>query len=331
MGKFLSDKKKNGKKRPWKEKKMNSIKVSKSFRRMDEWKRADRILDCGDYLEFVFLEDGSKKLKTARFCRERLCPMCGWRKSLKVAREVSRVMDAIEEGDERFAQLFLTLTVGNCDEADLPSLVEEIFKALNRLMGYKRVEKAAKGWFRSLEVTFNISNDTFHPHVHMILSVDKSYFDKNGDSYIKTAEWVKLWRRAMRLDYDPVCDVRRIKETSNGARKAVAEVAKYTVKDSDYVMTDEDLMDKVVFTLHAALRGRRLYAFGGAMKECAKFLGALNPDEGDLVRIDGAAIRDDVAETIVTYSWNYACMDYVRVERWGQGARPLQVAKKFLV
>lgn len=49
-----------------------------------------------------------------------------------------------------------------------------------------------------------------------------------------------------KLDYDPVSDIRRVKAMSEKQRaKAVAEVAKYTVKDGDYLTQDDALTDRL--------------------------------------------------------------------------------------
>lgn len=135
--------------------------------------------------------------------------------------------------------------------------------------------------------------------------VEKSYF--KGKDYMETTEWVKLWRKVMRLDYDPICDIRKVK----GGNKAIKEVSKYTVKDSDFISDDKELTDKLVSILSKALRNRRLYAYGGLLKEIAKRLGSENPDEGDLVHIDeNGNMRNDVGQMIVVYRWNMGLANY---------------------
>ena len=66
----------------------NSILLSESFYRLGETKKAERIRECGSYLQFAHDIDQygeislTGKLNYANFCRERLCPMCSWRKEL---------------------------------------------------------------------------------------------------------------------------------------------------------------------------------------------------------------------------------------------------------
>lgn len=307
-GLVLSDKDSKGKERPWKSKKLRTLKLADSYKRLGETKRAIRVLACGSVLTFALDAEGKQRLHSANFCRERLCPMCAWRRSLKVFAELSKVMDTTLQEQPKLIPLFLTLTLRNCSADELPGTMDSIFSGWNRLMSRHKMRRIIKGWFRALEVTYNMAADTYHPHVHAILLVDKSYF--KGKDYMETTEWVQMWRKSMELDYDPICDVRRVKN-GNGTRKSLAEVAKYTVKDTDYITDDTKLTDKLVMVLGSALRNRRLYAYGGVLKEIAKRLGVEHAEDGDLVHIDEDTVRCDVSQVLITYRWCMGLGNYV--------------------
>lgn len=304
----LSDKRKNGKERPWKPKKVRSLMLADSFQRLGQDSRAIRVRFCSSQLAFaVNTETGEKRLHSADFCRERLCPMCAWRKSLKCFQEVSKVIDAAQQEQGNLVPIFLTLTLKNCSVEELGETLNAVFQGWHRLINNDRMKRIFKGWFRALEVTYNKVADTFHPHIHAILMVDRGYF--KGNDYMTTVEWVKAWRKACRLSYDPVCDIRKVK----GGSKAIKEVSKYTVKDSDFISEDKVLTDKLVAILSKALRNRRLYAFGGLLKDIAKRLGADRPDEGDLIHIDeDGELRNDVGQMIVVYRWNMGLANYIK-------------------
>ena len=300
----------NGKKVPWKPKKVRNIKLAESMHRLGMNKKANRVWWCGSALAFLKnLETGEKKLHSADFCKERLCPMCQWRKSLKVFYQVSKVMDRTQQEQPQLVPIFLTLTLKNCTGEELCETLDLVFQGWKRMINNDRMKRIFKGWFRALEVTYNKGADTFHPHIHTILMVDKGYF--KGKDYMTTAEWVKAWRKACRLSYEPICDIRKVKN-GKGKHKAVAEVAKYTLKDSDFIFEDTDLTDSLVSVLNGSLRGRRLFAFGGILKVIAKQIGAEKPDEGDLVHIDDEAIRTDVATILEVYRWNFGLANYVK-------------------
>lgn len=309
--KILQDEK-NGRVQPWRPKKIRSLKVADSFKRLGCEKKAARICYCGTTLGFRRnLETNERKLDSANFCRERLCPMCQWRKSMKIFYQVSKVMDRVQAEYENLVPLFLTLTFRNCLGDDLRNEIGNIFKGWYRMTNHRKIKRIVQGWFRALEVTYNDEMDSFHPHIHAILMVDKSYF-KSKD-YMRTVKWVQLWRTAMKLDYDPICDIRRVKNTK-GKRKAVAEVAKYTLKDAVFVRDGNVLMDKIVRFLSEALHGRRLFAFGGVLKQIAKQIGIEELAEGDLVHIDEQMVREDIATVLEVYRWNFGAANYVREE-----------------
>lgn len=308
---FLIDFRK-GKEMPWRDKKIRSIAIADSFSRIGIKQRSYRVRYCGSSLAFSHsLETGEKRLVGANFCRDRLCPMCQWRRSLKVFHQVSKVMDYLLPGSN-LVPVFLTLTVKNCTPVDFSSTLDNIFKAWFLLVRRRSVARQIKGWFRALEVTYNRKSGTLHPHLHCILLVDKSYFKKDNAEYLHTSDWVQLWRQALKVDYDPICFIEKITMKNKRKHQAVAEVAKYTFKDSDFIIPgDDELTDKLIVTLANGLAGRRLYAFGGLMKSAAKAVLADEIGEGDLVHIDDE-LRRDVADCIVVYRWHAGLANYVK-------------------
>lgn len=170
-------------------------------------------------------------------------------------------------------------------------------KAFNKMNQRKVFKQAIKGYFRSLEITYNKKNDTYHPHFHMILAVNKNYFTDDR-VYLSQEKWTNLWQSCLKVDYTPIVDVRRIKEDKNkGFGKAVAETAKYTVKADDFLIRDkkgnikENLTDEVVETLDHALHRKRLTSFGFIFKEIHKKLNLDNAEDGDLTNTDNEELR----------------------------------------
>ncbi len=150
----------------------------------------------------------------------------------------------------------------------------------------------------------------YHPHFHVLLVVNKSYFTSRY--FLKHEEWQKLWAKAMKLDYLPQVNIKKVK---GNTAEAVAEVAKYSTKDSDYVIEkDLDLSANVVEVLDYALERRRLVSFSGIMKEYHQKLNLDDTEDGDLVHIDSEKDEELEGElTLETYAWNVGYMNYVRV------------------
>lgn len=299
-------------------KKLSSEILAKSYFRIGYENKAERVGSCGTFLEFHSSSDDSWKLHTANFCRDRLCPMCSWRRSYKIFSHISRIMNVIQND---YVFLFLTLTVPNCSGESLSQTIDNLQTGFNRLFRYKRIKKSVKGFFKVLEVTRNKSLNTYHPHFHCILAVNNRYL-KTTD-YISHSEWLELWRKAMKNSSITQVDIRRIKskhDISLGEQavktlsSAVAEVAKYSVKSSDYLgrmdkngniicpFPDSDI-DEFVFIFSSALHHRRLTSFGGIFEEVYKKLQLDDIEDGDLVHVD-SELRSDIGYMIRRYGWS---------------------------
>ena len=330
---FLQDVRKSGRAANWRGHKINNLLLSDSFERIGERSKSYRCSECGNWLEFRRFGDGTLKLKSANFCKVRLCPMCSWRRSLKIFSQVSRIMDYVtSEKDLRY--IFVTLTVRNVQGDELSKEITKMFKAYELLTKRREMKKVSKGWFRCLEVTHNWARgDDYHPHIHIIIAVNKSYYASKD--YISQDKLKQIWRECAKLDYNPVVNIKNVKPKAvEGDKldygKAVAEVAKYTVKATDFIIKPPDNVkfdyenqqkleewakketDKAVAVLDKALANRRLIAYGGIMREAHKNLNLDDSEDGDLVKVgDDESIRADLAHVIEVYKWHVGYKNYI--------------------
>src|SRR5690625_6168068 len=105
--------------------------------------------------------------------------------------------------------------------------------------------------------------------MHVLLCVESTYF-KNTENYIDQGQWTGFWKKAMKLDYDPVVDVRAIKPKNKGKsdiKSAIDETAKYPVKDTDFMTDDEERNLQRLADLEEGLYRKRLISYGGLLKE----------------------------------------------------------------
>lgn len=294
-------------------------------------RRADRVATCGDFIEIARPENGGNgRIIDANFCRDRLCPMCNWRKSLKTFGMLSTIISHLQS-DYKF--VFLTLTVPNVQEWEIGSGLDKLFKSWQLLTNRKQFKRAVRGYFRTLEITAH--DREFHPHFHVILAVDPSYFTQ-ARIYLSHDKWMALWCDCcMAAGFDvPVTknpktgamtpflsvDVRRVKSRKRSGDDgstaeevadagALAEVSKYAAKDADYIggdLTDEDRAARVFF-LSLGLAGRRLISVGGAFAKMRKKLEMDDPENGDLTD------HDDISETVwyMVTRWGWHGVGYV--------------------
>ena len=252
---------------------------------------ANRVQDCSQLLGFGLTMGDSDvaklKLRTAKFCRVRHCPVCQWRRSLMWKAKAYKVLPKIIESYPKHRWLFLTLTIKNIDITTL----KETLKAMNS--GFRRMAKLkgfpAIGWLRSTEVTRG-RDGSAHPHFHCLLLVPSSYF---GVNYVKQSEWVEMWRKSMRLDYNPILDVQAVK---NGGTPMdlVPELLKYCTKESDLISDRQWFLE-----LTQQMHKMRAIATGGVLKE---YLRELEEDPEDLIGDgDEDQLSDDSAQ--IFFGW----------------------------
>lgn len=225
-------------------------------------KTLERVKECNTFLLMVADKTMEKtKLHRSNNCENRFCPVCSWKKSRKNALKISILMQYIKE-EENKEFIFLTLTAPNVMADELNDEIQHYNKSFKRLMERKEVKAAVKGYVRKLEVTYNKDRDDYHPHFHVVLAVNKSYFtDKNY--YINRDRWLELWQQSTKNPAITQVDVRRVKHTDN--KKEVSEIAKYSAKDSDYLQNE-----KVFDTFYDTLSGKRLIVYSGLFKEASK-------------------------------------------------------------
>lgn len=329
----LNDQDSQGKERDWKGKKKRSLLMADHHAEVEALaKKAERMYDCGNYLAFK-MKDGRLKLYQAYFCKARLCPLCNWRRSLKIAFQNKKIIQEVNER-EKVKWVFLTLTVRNVEGEDLKNTMDQMTKAWNRFAGYAKFKKSVKGYFRAMEVTRNWDKDSnwygsYHPHFHVLLCVPNDYFGRN---YIKQAEWTDMWQRAMKIDYTPIVHVAKVRpkvqsadfvEVEQELRKtileqnAIFEVSKYPVKDTDVIRGNKITPENVqtVKDLDKALAYKRLISYGGLLKEIHKELNLGDAEDGDLIHIDEES--DEVANGAVDVMayWHVGLNNYVISKR----------------
>lgn len=309
---ILIDKAKTGKVRPWKEKKVANIGYYELLHIL-EFKKARRVRECGEILEFKANDEGRLKLIKTWFCKSPLCPMCNWRRAMKHSHQTERIVAEVMKQKPKARWLFLTLSVRNAIDGEmLDKSLREMTQGFNRLFKYKRVEKNLIGFMRATEVTVNEIDGSYNQHMHVLICVESSYF-KNSENYISQKEWTSLWKKAMKLNYQPIVHIESIKpknKKKSDIKSAIDETAKYPVKDSDYLTDDQEHNLTVVQDLETGLYRKRRISYGGLLKEIHKQLNLDDTEDGDLINTgDEEEEMDENAYSIVAI-WNWQKQNY---------------------
>lgn len=276
-------------------KKLQNVKYSGVVRDLEDMtsKTKERIKSCGSFLDFISDIDHEKhKLIGANFCGNRFCPHCSYTKARKDAFQTSIIVEYLKSKGYSF--IFLTLTAPNIPGSELEKELKSYAKSFKRLFEQKRVSAIAKGYMRKLEITYNFKSDTFHPHYHVLIAVNNSYFtDKRY--YISREKWLDYWKKAKRDDTITQVDVRKLTTSTD---KGILEITKYIAKDSNYMYSKD-----VFKVFYGALKGKRSYSYKGVFKEAVKFY-----KTGDLDYLKDI----DTTEYLyrVWYNWDFSSSKY---------------------
>lgn len=268
------------------------------------FKRATRISNCMDY--FLWHKYEKNKIldlqKVNRCMNNRFCPNC---KKFDLAKFIHLFTPKFVEMQVRgYTPYFLTLTIPNCSFCELSNTINYLYKSFKKFWnGFYSVDR--KGFsFRKvrfvaalkvLEVTTNLKNREFHPHLHCIFfskepipsellekkfkglwSVKRQSYDyysylelhlkKIWTMICKNIRMSKKNYREINFTYDELYQV----DFRELDKKGLYEVLKYTFKDTD--VCNEEIFDYFV----DAFENRRIRQGYGLLYD----LKTENVDEG---------------------------------------------------
>lgn len=128
-------------------------------------------------------------------------------------------------------------------------------------------------------------------------SVNKSYFT-DTKQYINRDRWLELWQQSSRNNLITQVDVRRVRSSRDNK---VFEIAKYSAKDSDYLINQE-----VFEVFYKALKGKRLIVYSGLFREAmTKFR------NGELDKYK----EKDLTKYVYAIMYNWGGKKYLEMEK----------------
>ncbi|EEV6722892.1 protein rep [Escherichia coli] len=303
--------------KPWDERRSFSDDVGGIYLRAAGFEHyGERVGACSGILRFGWstnTETGETRLRLrdARFCRVRHCPICQWRRSMMWQARFYQSLPKIVAEYPGARWLFLTLTVRNCS---IDALGETLTAMNAGFLNLKRRKefRGVLGWVRTTEVTRG-KDGSAHPHFHTLLMVPPSML--SGREYVKHARWVELWRDCLRVAYDPNVDIRVVKSrkpkddeslpcvAAEQLRGAVVETLKYSTKPADMLADPEWFLE-----LTRQVHKRRFVATGGALKNVLQLERETNED---LIMADGMPEGTDDGSRLA-FSWVPVVKKYQR-------------------
>lgn len=254
-------------------KKAENVPIIRNLITLGETERAAKINECGTFLDIQVTEDLREHVLRSNFCRQRLCQVCAWRRQLKFYATTAPALEKIAcEKRTETSYIFVTLTLKNCRGKFLKNQLTHLLKSYEKLTRRKELKPYLLGGVRSLECTYSVKSNTYHPHIHAILLVSNNYF--NQQNIITHDKLVKLWKSCTGAKYDPWVHIEKIRDkhgnsdTEEARTRAALETIKYAIKMKDVATSPE-----VLKCISNALHGRRLVSFSGLIAKTRKELG----------------------------------------------------------
>lgn len=319
-----------------------------------------RINWCGSWLRFAQV-DNKIKLVDAKFCKVPSCSMCQWRRSLKWRAKFLTLLPEVQKNYPTHKWVFLTLTIRNCELDILRPTLTHLNGSFNRLSKLKQFPM--DGLVKSIEVTRAwdcYQNGKFigrhgmtwiarweyqnkqvlelepttevHPHLHVCGLVPASYF--TGRGYIKHDQWTQMWKHCLKVDYDPVVNIKVVKSKSknkltlpepedfannpelsdnSGMVQAICETLKYTVKEQDLIGSycqDDDANSSWLKAMTQQLYKTRKVEYRGILKDMGKEIEQA-VSESDLVKNGEDIELEDKPTAKLEFRWESAIKRYV--------------------
>ena len=203
------------------------------FFRKEENKKADRLIDCSRIVTSYQSIEG-KAMLTNR-CKIRFCPTCEKINAIQRYININNILNKVNFNNNEYIVYHYIFTCRNTTEDKLKKHISGLNKAVTSFYRHYKI----KDYTRRMEVTYNTSNDTYHPHIHSISIIPINSFlnckEKQKEDFINKLNVIrKTWHEHLlkadvednSIEYNLVY-ARPLKNI-----KDILECVKYSVKPS---------------------------------------------------------------------------------------------------
>lgn len=293
----------------WAEHKKISDKIAQKLYALGYEKRAKRMQECADYIEYKYCADcGKFMVKRANLCRDRFCSTCQWRLSLQRYSAMSRILDTLSNAYPEASYSLVTLTVQNCKPQELAKTLDKMGEAWHLVMNQRKLKPLLLGTARSVELTYNARTKELHPHFHVMVA----WYNKEDSS--NTAQLIEYWLKAAtkkgltaNIKAQHAADV--VDKSGIGFEKAVLETFKYAVKSKQL----QDMPKEVFTEVVRQWANKRLVAFTGKIKEYAKLTEAESMEEvqNDEIQLSPCKCCGSINTHAYAFKWAFGLNKYI--------------------
>lgn len=261
---------KNTNQKSYKELKLDSIKASNYYHSLALYDKANKLNDCGTWLEFLKASNQFRefaKLNRANFCRERFCPFCADRLRIMNQFKLDTILSYLADTRPELQYIFLTLTTPNVTKDKLKDELDALNRAFSKLIKDPKIKDNVLGHVKAVHITYKTpyknNGNTYHPHLHVLIAMSEK-FNKNSRKYVKRKDWFNLWqkyRSDVKINAKYGVKVDEIK-----SYQAAVNVADYIAKPLEDHLVNQECFSTMITTL----KGRRLLELTGIFRKLGK-------------------------------------------------------------
>jgi len=165
-------------------------------------KLAQRVERCAESVKFKECTNGYLVFKSARLCRVRGCPLCEWRRSRRVARQVAVAVGNCQiKPTEHWHLLTLSSSVEPIPLARIEDTLNILRDGFSRLAGLK--DWRLRGGFSFIQ--FHWLDNGVEISIKF-LGLCKPL---NGKNYVSKSRWTQLWKQSLRQVSVPTVEVEK--------------------------------------------------------------------------------------------------------------------------
>lgn len=233
----------------------------------DSRHRAERMSDCRQIAWFCRNSLTGLVRVLANHCKQRWCPLCGAAKKTLIAHEISRWLPTT-----RYPKM-MTLTLKHTYEP-LTDQINHLYSSFRKLRKTKLLTKNVPGGVWFFQITYNDKTETWHPHLHCLMS----------GNYVSLGKLSRLW---LKITGDSkIVNIKLVDDFTSASH----EVARYCARPSPI----KDLLKAQRIEIFTAMEGRRLCGTWGT----ARVLSLSRPESnepGEWIRLARwSTLRDNL-------------------------------------
>lgn len=225
--------------------------------------KANKLAGCAD----TVFKNREGRIIGGWFCHDPICPVCCWRRQIKIHAELSQILDYI--GTEYYDFYLLTLTYPNCAEDNLLQTTDDIYEAFNRLQRRVIWSAAFIGCLWTYEISYS-QKSHFHPHIHAVCVSERG-------AAVDETQLFEAWRDCCGFDlvkYD--FNLKKIKPTEKkpSQTESLMNTIDYVAKgvlgrneEIDKLLNlDKRISGEALDAIGKAVEGRHRFGFTGLLK-----------------------------------------------------------------